>query len=126
MSGEARGPRAVDFTRVEQNGVTILTIRGKLVIENSASLKSEVADLEAAGVTKVVKVLVDLRELIYLDSSGVGALMSLFKRLGVGRNRIYFAGARDQPAYILKVVRFDKTLALYDTIDEAMRRFDAA
>ena len=113
----------MDFTRVEQNGVTILGIRGKLVVENSASLKAEVADLEAAGVTKV---LVDLRELVYLDSSGVGALMSLFKRLGVGRNRIYFAGARDQPAYILKVVRFDKTLALYDTIDEAMRRFDAA
>jgi anti-sigma B factor antagonist len=123
MSDEARGPRAVDFARVEHNGVTTLTIRGKLVIENSASLKSEVAGLEAAGVTKV---LIDLRELIYLDSSGVGALMSLFKRLGVGRNRIYFAGARDQPAYLLKVVRFDKTLALYDTIDEAMRRFDAA
>jgi anti-sigma B factor antagonist len=123
MSDQARGQRAVDFARVEQNGATILTIRGKLVIENSASLKSEVADLEAAGVTKV---LIDLRELIYLDSSGVGALMSLFKRLGVGRNRIYFAGAKDQPAYLLKVVRFEKTLALYDTIDEAMRRFDAA
>jgi anti-anti-sigma factor len=122
MSDQARGHRAVDFERVEQNGVTILTIRGKLVIENSASLKSEVTDLEAAGVTKV---LVDLRGLIYLDSSGVGALMSLFKRLAVGRNRIYFAGAKDQPAYLLKVVRFDKTLALYDTIDEAMRRLDA-
>lgn len=111
-----------DFDRGEKNGITVLTIRGKLVTENSASLKAEVTALEAA---RVQKVLVDLRGLTYLDSSGVGALMAIFKRLGGDKGRVYLAGARNQPAYILKVVGFDKTLALCETVEDALRRLGA-
>jgi len=123
MSADGRGPRAAvaDLERVQQDGVTILRIRGKLVAENAATLKAEVSALEEAHASKV---LVDLRELVYIDSSGIGALMSTFKRLDAAHVRIYFAGARDQPAYLLKVVRFEKTLALYDTIEEGMRRLN--
>jgi anti-sigma B factor antagonist len=119
MPDERRGPEAADFDRAEKNGITILTIRGQLVAENSASLKAEVTALEAA---RAIKVLVDLRPLTYLDSSGVGALMALFKRLGGDKGRVYFAGVKDQPAYILKVVGFDKTLALCESFEDALRK----
>jgi anti-sigma B factor antagonist len=122
MLDDRRGPQAADLDRVDRNGVTILAIRGQLVAENSASLKAEVVALEAARATKV---LVDLRALTHLDSSGVGALMALFKRLGGDRGLVYFAGAKDQPAYILKVVGFANTMALCETVEDALRRLGA-
>ena len=123
MPDDRRGPEAADLDRSERNGITILAIRGQLVAENSASLKAEVVALEAA---RALKILVDLRALTHLDSSGVGALMALFKRLGGDRGRVYFAGAKDQPAYILKVVGFAKTMALCETVEDALRRLGAS
>jgi len=119
MLDDRRAAQAVDLDRAERNGVTILALRGQLVAENAASLKAEAVALEEARVSKI---LVDLRGLTHLDSSGVGALMALFKRLGGDRGRVYFAGAKDQPAYILKVVGFAKTMALCETVEDAMRR----
>ena len=66
-----------EFQRSEREGVTVLTLAGSLDAATSAGLKKEVVALTDGGKTRVA---VDLAKLTLIDSTGVGVLISLFKR----------------------------------------------
>jgi anti-sigma B factor antagonist len=119
MSDDDRDAASADYDRVQQGDVVVLVLRGSLDVQNSASIRAETAAFEQAGTKKV---LVDLRELRQIDSSGVGALMSLFKRLRSAGGQVCFAAAAGQPRAVLKVLRFDKTFSVCDTVEEAMQK----
>jgi anti-sigma B factor antagonist len=59
-------------------------------------------------------VTVDLRALTSIDSSGVGALVSLFKRVKAYGGELVVVGAHEQPLAVLKVLKLDRVLGLRD------------
>jgi anti-sigma B factor antagonist len=60
----------------EVGGVTILDLSGKITLgEGGATLREEVRKLVAAGKTKIV---LNLGEVNYIDSSGLGELVSAY------------------------------------------------
>ncbi len=54
------------------------------------------------------RVVVDLSALDVIDSSGVGALVSLFKRTKGSGGSFQLRGLRGQPLSIFKVLRLDR------------------
>lgn len=87
------------------NNETKLTIRGSLDINSAPGLAEEIDRIIAA---KPDKVAVDLASLDLIDSSGVAALVKLYKGIrGVG-GAVSIQGARDQPLAIFKLLRMDK------------------
>ena len=88
---------------------TTLTIRGSLDI-NTAPALSEAIDKIVA--TKPSRVAVDLGSLDLIDSSGVAALVKLYKGVRNGGGAIRISGARDQPLAIFKLLRMDKVFNL--------------
>jgi anti-sigma B factor antagonist len=58
------------------------------------------------------RVLVDLSGVNLIDSSGVGAIVSLYKRLRQEGGDVRVAGLREQPLAIFKLLRLDRVLAL--------------
>ena len=77
------------FERSERDGVTVLTLAGNLDAATSAGLKKEVVILTDGGKTRVA---VDLGKLTLIDSTGVGVLISLFKRARAAGGAVHFAG----------------------------------
>lgn len=95
---------------VEQNGSTAkVTIVGTLDI-NSAPLLAERIDQLVA--TKPTVVNVDLAGLELIDSSGVAALVKLYKGVRGINGNFAVTGARDQPLAIFKLLRMDKVFNL--------------
>jgi anti-sigma B factor antagonist len=88
---------------------TKLTIRRSLDI-NSAPALADVIDKVVA--TKPPRVVVDLSELDLIDSSGVAALVKLYKGVRSSGGAFTIAGARDQPLAIFKLLRMDKVFNL--------------
>ena len=88
---------------------TKLTIRRSLDI-NSAPALADVIDKIVA--TKPARVVVDLGELDLIDSSGVAALVKLYKGVRASGGAFTIAGARDQPLAIFKLLRMDKVFNL--------------
>jgi len=88
---------------------TRLTIRGSLDINSAPALAEEIDKIVA---TKPAKVTVDLGSLDLIDSSGVAALVKLYKGVRGGGGAITIAGARDQPLAIFKLLRMDKVFNL--------------
>lgn len=53
-------------------------------------------------------IIVELSELELIDSSGVAAIVALYKRSRAVGSKLRVIGARDQPLAIFKLLRMDK------------------
>lgn len=61
---------------------------------------------------KPKKVTVDLEGLTLIDSSGVGAIVSLFKRVKADGGQVVVVRAHDQPLAVLKLLKLDRIFGL--------------
>lgn len=96
---------ATPFDVQNNHSETKLTVRGSLDINTAPALAEEIDKIIAA---KPGKVDVDLASLDLIDSSGVAALVKLYKGIRSSGGAIAISGARDQPLAIFKLLRMDK------------------
>ena len=88
---------------------TQLFVRGSLDINSAPALAEEIDKIVA---TKPQNVECDLSGLDLIDSSGVAALVKLYKGVRSSGGAITITGARDQPLAIFKLLRMDKVFNL--------------
>jgi anti-sigma B factor antagonist len=89
---------------------TTLVVRGSLDINSAPALSEEIDRIVA---TRPAKVVVDLATLDLIDSSGVAALVKLYKGVRNIEGAFSVTGARDQPLAIFKLLRMDKVFGIY-------------
>jgi anti-sigma B factor antagonist len=106
------------FEKTERDGVLVLSLFGSLDAMTAGALKQEVVAIAEA---KREKVVVDLSTLGVIDSTGVGVLISLFKRVRAQNGHVFFAGLKAQPKEVFRLLRLDKSLDLHATLDEALQ-----
>jgi anti-sigma B factor antagonist len=90
-----------------KDGVTQLAIEGELDAVSVSDLRP---DLEKLVKTRPGVVDVDLSQLRMVDSSGVGALVSLYKRVRAQGGTVVIKGLRDQPLAIFRLLRLDRVM----------------
>jgi anti-sigma B factor antagonist len=83
-------------------GIIRLAIDGELDSVTVAELRGELEKLLAG---RPARVEVDLASLRMIDSSGVGALVSLYKRVRAQGGDMIVTGLRDQPLAIFRLLR---------------------
>jgi len=88
---------------------TTLVVRGSLDINSAPALSEEIDRIVA---NRPAKVVVDLAPLDLIDSSGVAALVKLYKAVRAIGGDVAITGARDQPLAIFKLLRMDKVFNL--------------
>lgn len=96
-----------EVTRTIQ--ATTLVVRGSLDINTAPALSEEIDKIVA---TKPARVVCDLSALDLIDSSGVGALVKLYKNVRAHGGKLELKGVRDQPLAIFKLLRMDKVFDL--------------
>lgn len=107
------------FDRSERDGITVLTLAGNLDASTSGGLKQEVIAIETAGQKRVA---VDLGKLSLVDSTGVGVLISLFKRTRALGGSVQFAALNGQPKEIFRLLRLDRSLDLAPSLNDALAK----
>ena len=100
-------PNPFEVVRTDQE--ITLRVRGSLDINTAANLAEEIDKIIA---TKMKKIVVDLSQLDLIDSSGVAALVKLYKGVRSTGGSVTMSGARDQPLAIFKLLRMDKVFNL--------------
>jgi anti-sigma B factor antagonist len=91
-----------------ENGALVLYIRGELDAVSVGEIRETLDELASAGHRTVM---VDLSGLRVIDSSGVGAIVSLYKRVRAYGGSATVRGAKDQPLAIFKLLKLDRVLA---------------
>ena len=111
----------MELTTSDVGNVTVLAVRGDLVIgEPETAFKKTVTRLLEEG---KVNLLVDLGEVGFLDSSGLGALvraMTLSQKEG-GHTKLLRAGP--QVRKLLEMTKLDSVFEIYDDRASALASF---
>ena len=93
----------------DDGGSMVLRIRGELDALSAPELRPV---LDKLIDERHPEVCVDLSELRLIDSSGVGALVSLYKRVRANQGSVRFTGVKAQPLVIFKLLRLDIVFGL--------------
>ncbi len=96
------------FTRVDKGDETVLWIEGVLDAVTAPEIRPTI---EALVGEKRMSILVDVSSLRLIDSSGVGVIVSLFKRCKTFGGVVRVSGLKDQPLAIFKLLRLDRVFA---------------
>ncbi len=104
-----------EYTMRETDGTVFLTISGELILNTHSQLKDEIK----AHLSGKKRVIVDLSGVPFIDSSGLGMLISWFKSVNEADGRIVFASLNPYVRKIIKISKLDKIFLLADTPTEA-------
>jgi len=115
---------ALQMTERDSGGITVLAISGRITLgEASHQLRTKLKDLLAEGKTRVV---LDLADVGYIDSAGLGTLVAGYTSARNGGATLKLANLtkkiRDQ-MHITKLVTIFET---YDSVEDAVKSFAAA
>ncbi len=99
----------MNYARTDEGESSHLRIRGELDALSCTELRPQL-DQVVAEQRRYVEV--DLSELRMIDSSGVGALVSLYKRVRAYGGEVKFSGVTAQPLVIFKLLRLDVVFEL--------------
>ncbi|HVJ52917.1 MAG TPA: STAS domain-containing protein [Aliidongia sp.] len=91
---------------VDPNTV-ILTLEGEF---DALAVAEARPMLEGIVTSSAANVVMDFSRVGFLDSSGVGCLVFLFKRLYAGKRTLTLEGLRDQPQRLIQSLRIDKAI----------------
>jgi anti-sigma B factor antagonist len=95
----------MNFNREDNGDVTVLRISGSLDALSTPELRPTIDALVAE---KRASITVDLKDLRLIDSSGVGAIVSLYKRMRALGAKVEVVGLKDQPLAIFRLLRLDR------------------
>jgi anti-sigma B factor antagonist len=102
----------MNHTIVQETGSTVLRVRGELDALSCQELRLVLDTLAAKAAQGKCVVIVDLSELRLIDSSGVGVMVSLYKRVRANGGEVRFVGVTAQPLVIFKLLRLDRAFEL--------------
>ena len=109
-------------TYVIEPDITVVTLAGKMTLGRDGSFEAIVSTLVAEGARKVV---FDLSELGYIDSSGIGQLIHSVTSLNKAGGSCRVAGTKGLVRSVFHITRVDTVIAFTDTLAEACASLSA-
>lgn len=110
--------------RVDAFGAAVLRCKGEIDLSVSPELREQLQQLAASPATPELVVL-DLRQVVFCDCSGLGAIIGARKRLAdAGRQLVLVVNEQGAVRRLLQVTRMDQSLVVRPTLAQAIYRGD--
>ena len=108
------------FEVSKQGEITVLDVEGQLIVGNRQELKQKVLDELEGGERKF---LIDFDRTGYIDSSGLGVLVSLSKKIREQGGELRLANLNDDLRTLFELTKLDTLFQIADSRDEALATF---
>lgn len=102
------------------SGVAIVAIDGQLIVGNRQELKSLVQDGLDRGERRF---LIDCSQTGYIDSSGLGALVSLARKVRELGGELRIAGLNEDLRSLFELTKLDTLFQISPTAEDALAGF---
>jgi anti-sigma B factor antagonist len=104
----------------QESAVVLLVIPGEtLDAGNAKTFKSEVASVISPG----AKVVFDMSKLRFVDSSGLGAILSCLRQLHAVGGDLKLCAMNKPVRALFELVRMHRVFEIFNSSDEAIRAF---
>jgi len=110
------------LTDREQNGIVILSPKGKIMGGPDASLLHD--KLYECIEQKKKKVIVDLSEVDWMNSTGLGILISSYTTLRNSDGMLKLANVTDKIQSLLTITKLVTVFEAYNSVEEAIDSFN--
>lgn len=107
-------------TTQSSGGVTVVTVEGQLIVANRQELKQAIQEALDAGSRRFV---LDFSDTAYIDSSGLGALVSINKRVREVGGELRLAGLNEDLRSLFALTKLDTLFAIAESASEALAGF---
>ncbi|HEV8264166.1 MAG TPA: STAS domain-containing protein [Gemmatimonadales bacterium] len=104
----------------DKSGVVVVGVDGQLIVGNRQELKQKVLDALDGGAKRFV---IDFTKTGYIDSSGLGVLVSLSKKIREQGGELRLAGLNEDLQTLFELTKLDTLFAITKTADEALAAF---
>ena len=106
-----------DIETTERDGATVLTLRGEIDVYTAPQLRQTIVDLVDRGATKLV---VDMAQVDFLDSTGLGVLVDGLKRTQSHDGSLSIVATQNKILKIFDITGLNKAFAIFGTVDDAV------
>jgi anti-sigma B factor antagonist len=108
------------FSIKKHDGVVVVDVDGQLIVSNRQELKQKLLEeLERGG----KKFLIDFAKTGYIDSSGLGVLVSLSKKIREQGGELRLANLNDDLKTLFELTKLDTLFQIAETRERALQSF---
>ena len=107
----------IDVEELRHAPAVVLHCAGQIVRANADTLRAECERLLSAGLSRIA---VDLAQVTFVDSAGLGALVAAQKRARALGGQVTLSAPAQGVAMTLRLVRLDKAFGIYPTSPQAV------
>ncbi len=106
----------LEVTTSIRAGVPVVSAGGEVDVSTAPRLREQLATLPV-GARRVV---VDLSDVTFLDSRGLGVLVAAWKKCRESGASLDLVVAKPQVAKVLEITRLDDMFTIFPTLEEAL------
>ncbi len=107
----------VEVSTHQQDGVWVVSVAGDIDVSNADRLREGLDRVLASGQERLV---VDLRAVPFMDSTGLGVLVGRLKVVRARRGSMRLVCADPRMLRVLSITGLDTVFALHDTVESAI------
>ena len=104
----------------DASGVAVVQVDGQLIVGNRQELKDLVQQALEQGERRL---LIDFSRTGYIDSSGLGALVSLSKKIREAGGELRLSGLNEDLRSLFELTKLDTLFAIAETPQQALASF---
>lgn len=108
------------FSVVKENGVTVVDVEGQLIVGNRQELKAKVLEELEGGERKFA---IDFSQTGYIDSSGLGVLVSLSKKIREQGGELRLSSLNEDLRTLFELTKLDTLFRIADSRGDALEGF---
>jgi len=105
------------LTTREADGTTIVAVGGEIDVYTAPKLRDKISELVATGSYDIV---VDMHEVEFLDSTGLGVLVGGLKKVRAHDGSLRLVCNQDRLLKIFRITGLAKVFVIHATADEAL------
>ena len=107
----------MSFAVSRDKGVFIISVEGQLIVANRQELKQKALEALEAGESKFV---IDFTETGYIDSSGLGVLVSVSKKIREAGGELRLSGLNEDLRMLFELTKLDTLFKISESKEEAV------
>jgi anti-sigma B factor antagonist len=111
---------ALDIHESSREGVGILTLKGRLTVGESSSLREKVNAMLAAGTKNIV---LDLSGVDYIDSTGLGSMVICFTTLKKAGGAAKLVNPNKRNIELLLLTKLHTIFEVFNEVTDAVNSF---
>jgi len=99
------------------NSTTVVVLTGDIDLHHTPEVHQTLIDV---CMEKPDRLVINLSQVDYMDSSGVGTLVEVFRRVNAYKGKLHLCSMNERVRSIFEITKLDQIFKIYATEEEAM------